>query len=672
MKRTLFAVFLAAFLSFSAQAGTYFVSNTGNDANTGTSWATSFATLQKALETAIAGDFIWIAKGKYIPTGNGTGKNVTFKLKNGIRIYGGFAGTELLLTDRNAALIHTTNSTILTGDVNGDDNANDATLTVNKTDNAYRVISNVTADAITATAVLDGVTVTGGHAISGTTTGAGIYIQLGSPTLNNIRVVGNIASNGGGLYVTGTTGSSPVLCTPIITNAVFSKNIANTTAGGVYLISNASPTFTNVVIDNNKASGAGTANGAGGVYIINSTMGVYPTFINATISNNTCGNKGGGVYIWGSSPVFKNVNFINNTGVLGGGVFVTPNGTNVPYSYPTFTNAVFTGNNGTKGGGIYVETNTQAFVTNATFSNNTADLGAGVYDSTNTGFNSKIRNTIIWGNTGSAVRKAMPGSPVVSYSLIEGSGGSGASWNASFGTDSIGNIASNPLFQTGTYTLQATSPAVNTGNDDLYTATGGNLLTDTCNNGLLRKNLASIDMGAYERQDAVTPVTLLSFTAQKTKENHVLAEWKVVAENTGYYEVQRSIDGFYFTKLSSITAEYKSSYAYADNSPFIGTNYYRLKIIDKDGSIAYSKTISINLTQKGSISAYPTPARNTVTVNNTDANANGKTAVVVDLNGRVVYQFILAAQNRIDVGNWATGIYLLKTVDGGVLKLVVQ
>ena len=48
---------------------TYYVKTTGNDAGNGTSWASAFKTLQKALATAgTTGDRIWIAKGTYYPT----------------------------------------------------------------------------------------------------------------------------------------------------------------------------------------------------------------------------------------------------------------------------------------------------------------------------------------------------------------------------------------------------------------------------------------------------------------------------------------------------------------------------------------------------------------------------------------------------------------------------
>ncbi len=93
-----------------AQSGTiYYVrpAPVGNDSNSGLAWNTAFATLQKALATATTGDQIWVAAGTYYPDEGPSQTNddptSTFSLKNGVAIYGGFAGGEANLGDRNVA-----------------------------------------------------------------------------------------------------------------------------------------------------------------------------------------------------------------------------------------------------------------------------------------------------------------------------------------------------------------------------------------------------------------------------------------------------------------------------------------------------------------------------------------------------------------------------------------
>lgn len=88
----------------------------------GTSWSTAIPYLQDALEAALPGDIIWIAAGVYKPTTNND-RTASFRLKDGIKLYGGFAGTETQLQQRDWQA----NPTILSGDIGtpgvADDNA---------------------------------------------------------------------------------------------------------------------------------------------------------------------------------------------------------------------------------------------------------------------------------------------------------------------------------------------------------------------------------------------------------------------------------------------------------------------------------------------------------------------------------------------------------------------
>ncbi len=73
-----------------------YVNDDASGANNGTNWTDAFTSLQSAL-TASAGmvNEIWVAAGNYRPTTD-TDRTKTFQLKSGLRIFGGFAGTEIL------------------------------------------------------------------------------------------------------------------------------------------------------------------------------------------------------------------------------------------------------------------------------------------------------------------------------------------------------------------------------------------------------------------------------------------------------------------------------------------------------------------------------------------------------------------------------------------------
>src|SRR4051812_27717003 len=92
IRQTLLFFFLAVF-SFSAAAQTIYVKPSGDDANSGKSWASAFKTVTKALELANPGASIWVAAGTYYPTSSAD-RSVSFVLKDSVALFGGFNGTE--------------------------------------------------------------------------------------------------------------------------------------------------------------------------------------------------------------------------------------------------------------------------------------------------------------------------------------------------------------------------------------------------------------------------------------------------------------------------------------------------------------------------------------------------------------------------------------------------
>ena len=338
-------------------ASTIYVNSTATGANTGASWTNAFTTLQAALQAATKGDEIWVARGIYRPTGpNGDG-TISFTIKDGVAIYGGFAGNETARIQRNSD--PATNGTVLSGDLNGDDGSGGW-----DDENSYHV---VTSSGVSTKTVLDGFTISDGNAngtgdsCPGTRCGGGMvnednsnpalvnlilrsnFADFGgggmanftnsSPTLTNVTFSGNRAGNpyqetghGGGMY---NTNSSPTL-----TNVTFRGNGTYSDGGGMYNSSNSSPKLTQVTFMGN-ATDAG--NGGGMANVTNSSpMIAHTTFMSNTADNN---KGGGGLYDDNSSPTLTDVTFTSNTTRYANGAGMA----NLNASNATLTNVTFTG-----------------------------------------------------------------------------------------------------------------------------------------------------------------------------------------------------------------------------------------------------------------------------------------------------------------------------------------
>ncbi|MGA2498960.1 MAG: choice-of-anchor Q domain-containing protein, partial [Tepidisphaeraceae bacterium] len=332
--------------------------NSPGIAEDGNSWFTAYHTLTRALRYAAGPETIYVAQGTYVP---GPTLGDTFQLKNGVSIYGGYAGA----SDSNAARNPSLYQTILSGAL----------------DNEQHSLHVVTGSGTDSTAVLSGFTVTGG---SGNIHGGGLYDIGGNPTIANCTFSGNSAGVGGGVY---DQDSSPKFnnCgfsqnnaasgggvynnggSPMFTNCTFSGNTAVQNAG--VLDQNSSPTFNKCTFSQNSATQQG-----GGISDNNSS----PMLTGCIFSTNTATDAGGGMYEAGSSPNLSNCNFSGNSTTNGGGLWA--NGGSPSLTSCTFINnsATTTANNvAPYGGGIYND-DSSLTLTDCSFSSNTANVGGGM------------------------------------------------------------------------------------------------------------------------------------------------------------------------------------------------------------------------------------------------------------------------------------------------------
>ena len=116
INKLLLALTLALSMGISAQ-NTIYVNQQATGIDNGNSWTDAYSDLQSALAAAQANDQIWVAAGTYKP---GTLDTDTFNIITGVKLLGGFNGTETTAEERNWA----ENPTILSGDLDNSNSAN--------------------------------------------------------------------------------------------------------------------------------------------------------------------------------------------------------------------------------------------------------------------------------------------------------------------------------------------------------------------------------------------------------------------------------------------------------------------------------------------------------------------------------------------------------------------
>jgi len=165
------------------------------------------------------------------------------------------------------------------------------------------------------------------------------------------------------------------------------------------------------------------------------------------------------------------------------------------------------------------------------------------------------------------------------------------------------------------------------------------------------------------------PVSLLSFTAEAAGTAH-LVKWVTTSEiNTKHYEVQRSANGRDFLSLGNATPTggpgNGASYSFTVAQPWVGNNFYRLKMVDKDGTIAYSNIVLLKHAGILQVSVYPNPTADWLYVSiPAFVNSQPITASVLDGAGKLVAQPILIPGSRsgIAVSHLPAGVYTLRCI----------
>lgn len=169
------------------------------------------------------------------------------------------------------------------------------------------------------------------------------------------------------------------------------------------------------------------------------------------------------------------------------------------------------------------------------------------------------------------------------------------------------------------------------------------------------------------------PLHLLDFEGYRRQQSVELL-WKTTDEqNTSHFEIERSSNGTIFQKIGTVQSQNAPgthTYHFNDDRPVKGVNFYRLKQVDLDGRVTYSKIIRILFDSYGTpVTIYPNPATDVI---NIDFGGRQKTVLVniYDALGKQVAATSLANQSplRIPVDKLAKGKYFVQLSDGETVQ----
>jgi hypothetical protein len=285
VKLILFFLISLSFSSLRTYATVRYVKQTATGLGNGISWANASNNIQAMIDVSSANDEVWVMAGTYKPnsypagSGGTSPRDYAFIMRDKVKVYGGFVGTETSISQRTRTIM-LSNPSILSGDLG---------VIGDNSDNAYHIVISVEDDN---TSLLDGFTITKGNANNDDqfkailvefrpiqpNSGGGLYNFYSSIEIRNCNFIDNKTTNAGGGVVN--IGSSLK-----ISNCVFSGN-QSLYGGGMYSHLSPSINTINCLFSDNKAQLGG------GLFCTSSTT----TLTNNTFAKNEATSDGGGLY----------------------------------------------------------------------------------------------------------------------------------------------------------------------------------------------------------------------------------------------------------------------------------------------------------------------------------------------------------------------------------------
>ena len=303
------------------------------------------------------------------------------------------------------------------------------------------------------------------------------------------------------------------------------------------------------------------------------------------------------------------------------------------------------------------------------------------------GFSSGTAATDFLKNTGylMAAHNAQANTVITNASVPGITSGSSLSrWNRSWNVQKTGgNNAGAVTLNFNFPDYNGTAPSAAITYSLLYNATDGSFATGTNvlvtttsttvagNNVAFKLTASNLSNGYYTILYSTTaiflPVTLTTFTAVRQGSSALLG-WSTAEQFAfSHFSIERSGDGASFSSIATVAASVNSTttdqYSFLDNDPKPGMNYYRLALVDQDGTVAYSavRSVSFDNAPALTLTVYPNPVVSELHLAVT--GFTGKVSIrLVNSQGQVMrtMESVAAATVAIPVDGLARGIYFLE------------
>jgi predicted outer membrane repeat protein len=583
---------------------------TANGTGDGSSWATPTSNLQGAIN-ATGTHQVFVAIGTY------TVGSSSFVLKNNVAVYGGFDPDNAIITLTDNRIMM--DSSGVTGSIL--DGANIRPV-------LFHELTSET--ALDNSAVLDGFTIKNG--LRNASPGGGIFNRYASPTLTNLVIRDNFATDGAGIY-------NFNLSSPILTNVIFTKNTGNYGAG--MFNRNSSPILNNVVFAYN------TSNNDGGAIYNDAASSAEIT--NTKIVNNRA-KYGGGIFNRTSNPIYTNVEFSANSCTHGGGAVYSQNG------IPILTNVTVANN---LPNAVFIAADSVYFNNSIVFD---SIFGNGLYASNH----SLIQGNSISGNgnldaIGITLDNIFNNPANADFSLKEGTMAinKGANNLNATTTDLAGNSrVTGGTIELGAYELICTATVTSTDVhqicDSSFTWINGQ--TYTANNNSATYTYTG---GAKNGCDSIITLNLTLTNIVKTvsangttlTSNQDNATYKWIDCNT--HTVIPNENG------KSFTATTTGNYAVIVTKGMCSDT----------SACQYVDVLGVQNISNASLKTYPNPVNNQLFIQTTEF----LNIIIMDITGKnILSKALNQGVNAIDISKLKAGVYVIQTSNGINLKFIKE